>query len=486
MRWLRGAPELRYALIVSWLLVIARSVTFTLFEHAHFDSDQAIVGLMAKHLSEGRAFPLFFYGQPYMLAVEAWLAVPFFWIAGPTVAALRALLIVMNLGVVSMLIIGLHRWGGLRPWLALVATLFFVLPSPRTASEILEAQGGNIEPFVWILVLWLVRDRPFWFGSLLAIGFLNREFAIYAVPVLMAGQLWSRQLFQKDTVRAWLFSLVAFLAVWQGVQALAPLSSPMGPGTHYSAAASGGSQLDNLSRRAHLELAGVPARAVNVLTSGVGGLLNVRRRADVVEGRAWAGYVLAIAFLAAIVRVLTMLLRRSSRPAAPFAWYLLGVGVVAALAFAVTRPGDVTERYILLALFIPVGVTALWLSMEPDRIVRGIVVGLVAGCALLNGLDHWTRFNSYRAGNVPNPIRELGIALEARGISIAEAPYWRAYKLTFMTGERVRVASIDVARITEYQTLAQSAGDALVRISEDPCEGGEKVGVFYLCKSRAY
>src|SRR5687767_15317736 len=91
MRWRQ--PELRTALIVSWLLVVARSLVYTVFSHAHFDSDQAIVGLMAKHLSEGRAFPLFFYGQSYMLAVEAWLAVPFFWMAGPTVAALRASLI---------------------------------------------------------------------------------------------------------------------------------------------------------------------------------------------------------------------------------------------------------------------------------------------------------------------------------------------------------------------------------------------------------
>jgi hypothetical protein len=483
MRWLRGAPELRYALIVSWVLVIARSVTFTLFEHAHFDSDQAIVGLMAKHLSEGRAFPLFFYGQPYMLAVEAWLAVPFFWIGGPTVASLRALLIVMNLGIVSMLIVGLHRWGGLRPWHALAAALFVVLPSPRTASELLEAQGGNIEPFVWILVLWFVRDRPFWFGSLLAVGFLNREFAIYAVPVLIAGQLLSGSLFQKETVRAWLFSLVAFLAVWQGVQALVPVSSPMGPGTHASAAAPGKSQLDNLSQRMTLDVRGLAARVVNVVTSGAGGLLNARRREDAGGGHRGLGYVLGFALIVGFVRIVMIVIRRRPMPDVPFTWFVLGVGVVAALAYAVTRPGsDVTERYILLTLFIPVGVTALWLSLETNGPIRGAVIGVAILCAMSAGLDHWRQFDSYRSGHVPNPIRELGTALQARGISIAEAQYWRAYKLTFMTGERVRVASTDVARITEYQTLAQSAGDTLVRIAEEPCEGGEKLGDFYLCR----
>jgi hypothetical protein len=33
------------------LLVLARSAVFVLWEHSDFDSDQAITGLMAKHLS---------------------------------------------------------------------------------------------------------------------------------------------------------------------------------------------------------------------------------------------------------------------------------------------------------------------------------------------------------------------------------------------------------------------------------------------------
>ena len=46
-----------------------------------FDSDQAIFGLMAKHLSELRALPVFMYGQNYILGVEAWMAAPLFAVA---------------------------------------------------------------------------------------------------------------------------------------------------------------------------------------------------------------------------------------------------------------------------------------------------------------------------------------------------------------------------------------------------------------------
>src|SRR5580765_3196574 len=72
-------------LVTAAAMVALRALPYLLYEQLAFDSDQAIVGLMAKHLVEGRAFPLFFYGQTYMLAVESWAAAPFFLIAGPTV-----------------------------------------------------------------------------------------------------------------------------------------------------------------------------------------------------------------------------------------------------------------------------------------------------------------------------------------------------------------------------------------------------------------
>jgi hypothetical protein len=55
--------ELLSALGVAWALVFARSAVYLFYPQSFFDSDQAIIGLMAKHLIEGRAFPLFYYGQ---------------------------------------------------------------------------------------------------------------------------------------------------------------------------------------------------------------------------------------------------------------------------------------------------------------------------------------------------------------------------------------------------------------------------------------
>src|SRR5437764_3155043 len=103
------------------LLVLVRSAAMLAFVQLDFDSDQAIVGLMAKHLSEGRAFPLFFYGQTYMLGVESWIAAPFFLVAGATVRALRASMLAWNIAFGVLLVAGLRRGAGLGPWTALLA-----------------------------------------------------------------------------------------------------------------------------------------------------------------------------------------------------------------------------------------------------------------------------------------------------------------------------------------------------------------------------
>ena len=133
------------ALAVTWLLVIARSGVFLVWEQAHVTSDQAIVGLMATHIAEGRAFPLFFYGQSYLLALEAYLVAPFVWIGGPTMTALRAGMIAINLATATLLVTGLVRWAGLRARDAVVASLVFVAAPPFTSSLLVEAQGGNVE-----------------------------------------------------------------------------------------------------------------------------------------------------------------------------------------------------------------------------------------------------------------------------------------------------------------------------------------------------
>lgn len=478
--------ELAIAIGLAWTLVVARSFVFAAFPHAAFDSDQAIVGLMAKHLSEGRAFPLYLYGYSYMLAVESWIAVPYFWIAGPTVAALKASIIGTNLAIVALLIVGLSRWGGLRPLAAVVPVVFFAFVPPDTAAKLVDAGGGTIEQFLWVLILWFVRDRPFTFGAVLAVGFLNREFTVYAVPVIILGQIWSRVFFRRETWRAWLFSLIAFLAVWQGIQALKPLADLMGPGTRgASSYGQTASPTGNMSQRMRIDVAATPGSIVTLLRGEVANLLGGRPSTDAVavQGRSWIGWLLFAAAAAAVGRV-AWLSRCGDRPIAVAAtgWYALGVGMMSVVGYALTRPTDVvTPRYLLLSVFIPVGLTAVWLALEPRRVVRGAIVVVVALWASVAGIDSWRQYDRYASGREPDGMQQLIDALDARSIGLAEAEHWRAYKLTFLARERIKVASTDIVRIWEYRRLADEAGASLVRLQYTPCPGGEFVGGMYIC-----
>src|SRR6185436_16486627 len=140
------------------------------------------------------AFPLFFYGQNYMLGVEAWLAAPMFLLFGVSVTTLKLPLLAINLAVGLLLVWLLEREVGLRPRLALIASLFFLLAPPGTSSHLLETTGGNVEPFLYTLLLWLTRRRPALFGVIFGIGFLQREFTIYALIAVLvielAGGAW--------------------------------------------------------------------------------------------------------------------------------------------------------------------------------------------------------------------------------------------------------------------------------------------------------
>jgi len=486
----RGARELPAALGLAALLVVARSLVFVAYEHAYLDSDQAIVGLMAKHLSEGRAFPLYFYGQTYMLGVEAWLAAPWMLIAGPTVAALRLSLVLTNIAVAGLIVLLLHRGAGLRPFQALAAASFFVIAPPFTSAQLVEAQGGNVEPFLYVLLLWWLRHRPWALGAVFAIGVLNREFTLYALPVLIAWQVASRETAWTTYVRDLLVAAIAFVCAGELVEALLPMADLMGPGTRgqlvggYAA-----SQAVNLLERVRVEPADLAARLAALggrhFPAMIGGTFVDGGFSG--QGRGWMGMLLAAAGAAGVLRTAYLVRSRRGRadalaPAA--AWYLLGIGMAAAAGYLLARPADApVPRYFLLALFAPIGLTALWLAVEPARRVRQAVLAVACVWAAASAIDNARYAERFVAGAVPNPMRAVADALVAERIPVVRAPYWTAYELTFLTGERVRAASTDYVRITEYQELAERSRNPVPRLSDAPCPNGRAIATWYLCES---
>ena len=84
------------------LIVLAAAVRFTILalSQTHVHSDEAIIGLMAKHISEGRSFPFYMYGQPYnaSAAGEAYFAAVLFKLFGVSVVTLKTAIVLLSLG----------------------------------------------------------------------------------------------------------------------------------------------------------------------------------------------------------------------------------------------------------------------------------------------------------------------------------------------------------------------------------------------------
>jgi hypothetical protein len=506
--------ERRLVAVLVALLVVFRSAVFVFWEQSQFDADQAITGLMAKHLVELRAFPVFYYGQTYMLAVEAWLTAPVFLLAGVSVTTLRLPLLGINIAIALLLLRVFEREVGLRPALAAVPTLFFALPAPGTAAQLLAANGGNVEPFAYVLLIWLTRNRPNWCGLIFGIGFLHREFTVYALAALLAIEAFQRTLFTRDGIRRRLVMLRTAAEVWLVVQWLKYVSSAAGPDTSMADLVNQRDNIMILAGRLCLEVQGLPAGAWRLVTDHWPILFGTRVQpivdfgvdTTVSQGLPYGSLLLAGALLLAAGGIGFRLLALTggdpgtppgsslAAPPGPATrrWrreydvcaYLVLVALFSTAGYVIGRCGDISLfvlRYELLSLIGAAGLGAWFLRAHPSRTAVRAWIALACACAAISALAHGRLLAEYLSHAPVSPKRSIARHLEARGIRYATSDYWLAYPITFLTNERVVVASDDVVRIQEYQRLFEGHRSEAVRISRGPCPGGRLVvtGVYF-------
>src|ERR1700722_8093803 len=85
----RNSPSRLLPLILLAALTIAARLPFLLHGTRFFDSDEAVEGLMARHVLLGE-FPAYLWGQHYKGVPEVYVASLFFEAFGPSVIALKA------------------------------------------------------------------------------------------------------------------------------------------------------------------------------------------------------------------------------------------------------------------------------------------------------------------------------------------------------------------------------------------------------------
>lgn len=496
------STEAVLVLAIVALLVTGRSLVFVLFEQAQFDADQAVMGLMAKHIAELRAFPFYVYAEDYLLVVEAWLSAPFLGLFGTSVAALRLPLVLLNLVASGMLVAVLARELHLRPLIALIPALFFVAAPPVLSAELLTAVGGNVEPFVYVLLLWLTRSRPIAFGAIFVVGFMNREFTAYGVSALLVIEALQGRLWRLDNLRQKAVVVVVVAAGWGLARLLRTGADVLGPGTAGMRDAAG----SNVSVAASficpsLDPARIGANLTSLVTTQMGTLLGVApfSLADVninsptSQGVSGLWPVFGAVMVGAALRLgwLAWRSRRADAPSAPrartgqwFVLYLALIGLQSGVVWALSRCGPLhamTLRYALLAVLLPVAIVAFYLANERRAAWRHLMILFVLSWTVVSLRAH-ADLLLHLSHSRPSEYRLLSDELVARDIRYVRADYWTAYMIDFLTDERVIATATDYMRILEYDVEVARHANRAVLLAREPCPGGEPIRQRYMCK----
>ena len=471
-------------------LVLLRGFVATYYEGFFFDSDQAIVGLMARHLSRFHDFPLFYYSLNYLLGVQAWILAPVFWVVRSSVAAMRVPFVLLNATVAVVLISMLTTELSLRPALAFIASLPFIIPSPGTANHLIELAGSSVEPFAYVLALWALRRHLLAFGLLLGVAYFHREFTIFALPAMVLAdhqaflaRVRGRQ--ARAVVRDAAFFLGGFALIWIVV------------GVFKARLTSGsiGLQIASLRGQMCLEWADLTRNVQALTTEALPSLFGLvpfpvstwRMTTPVVAGSFTVARVVYAVFLLILVRLAWGHVRRPAsvdppapaRRPTPFATYLILVGVCTAAAYPlscqVALHAPPLLRYLLLALLIPIGLAGAFFAREPSRPLRAIAIAAMVFWSGANLLDHVRVIQAARLDPPFSEHRALVNYLLAHRIRYAHAIYWDAYVVDFLSRERVITASTDVIRIPEYQDEVEAHATEAVMLQRMPCSGNERV-----------
>ena len=155
-----------YVLLMLGLVVLATALRIALISHNWpvTNSDEAIMDLMALHVAYRGEYPIFFYGQGYMGAIQAYVGALLFHIFGVSIFSVRLGLVLMY----ALFLIGMYYLTSLlytRSFALCVVGLLSFGSSDLLTMQVF-ANGGYAETrvfgvFIALMAFWLAyTSRP--------------------------------------------------------------------------------------------------------------------------------------------------------------------------------------------------------------------------------------------------------------------------------------------------------------------------------------
>jgi len=404
-----------------------------------FNSDEAVVGLMARHILDGQ-WPAFFYGQAYMGSLDATLAAVGFALLGEAVWVIRLLQALLY--VATVLTTAALGWSIFRSKrVAWVAAALLAVPAVNVMLYTTVSLGGYGEALLIGNLLMLLalrvwrRENGFalW-GYLAGLGFWAFGLTlIYTLPtgIMLLRKLWRSR--AKLVATIVMFLLGALPWIVEGVRrGYDPFLSEL-LGEAVSGASSGA-------------LPSVLEHFVNLLLFGPTVIFGLRAPWSAELIAAPLAPVALIFWLAVLVYGISRL--RVHDEARVGRWMLIGVMTVLVAGFLLTPFGaDPSGRYFL-PLAVPLALMAgeLFTGLLIPRFGRWAyaVLGLVL---IFNLWGNIQAANENPPGITTqfDPVARVDHSflpaliefLESEGEWTGYSNYWVAYPLAFLSDERI-------------------------------------------------
>ncbi|MDZ4784891.1 MAG: glycosyltransferase family 39 protein [bacterium] len=211
-----------------WSLILLAAIIrldFLIASNWVIDSDEAIVGLMAKHILEGKEIPIFYYGQAYMGSLEAILTSFVFYFTGISSFALKIVPFIFSLVLVLQIYLITSQLGSTMA--ARVAALLCAVPPSALVVWSTMSRGGFIEILVigattiLLSLKWIKEEKPrfsqtfiIWF--LFGLGWwVNNQIIFFIVSISLCVLLRSKKLISQNGF-FWIFKHLA-VSIFAGI-----------------------------------------------------------------------------------------------------------------------------------------------------------------------------------------------------------------------------------------------------------------------------
>jgi len=440
-----------------------------------FNSDEAIVALMARHILQGER-PAFFYGQAYMGSLDAYLTAGAFVLAGELVLAVRMVQVVLFAAVLLTGYAVSTRLTGSQH-VALLTTLLFAFPPVLLTLYTTATLGGYGEAMVvGNLLLWWghrlgledSRRRGLWltWGVAAGLGFWAFGLVlVYLAPVA----LWLLWRLRARPWREYLLAALGFalgsLPWWLGNLGRVDVALAELAGSAVKSTATASSFIGN-----------VGMRVFNLLVLGLPALIGLRFPWSVEGPPLWLAAPVLMLYLGALGYALR---RRGNTAARSGRRLLWGVWATLCLGFVLTPfGGDPSGRYFL-PLYLPLfafaaeALVALrarigrWAWALLGAVLAFNLVGITQA-VLENPPGITTQFEDITQVDHRYDADLIGF-LREHGGARGYANYWVAYPIAFLSQEEIilvphlpykpdlRYTSRDDRYLPYTQAVAQAA-----------------------------